>query len=359
MISIKRYLNFTHFKVMKKLFLPVLVALSITASAQVKIGDNPTSIGASSVLELESANKAFLITRVDVITSISSPVNGMIVFDNFNKCIRAYEQDNWGSCISGFPMNPYPSGVIPGNTTTSTKAISKTPCSAVAGATLNDYYISSLGIEYDWAYATDVTGVGYGSPSTVRAIVDISGQCWASYNSTIPPSTGYSGYGGIGPNNYQAGLVGGLLYSYTAATTSGERGRGACPVSWHVPSDAEWMFLENSIGMDVAKQQILGGGRITTGQEVTDLLFNGQGRGSTNRSGFNSRYPGYGQQSSPPVTYVQSYNDAYYWTSTLYRDANGVYNPLIRSFGNDINGVTRSSSATDFNQMYSVRCLKD
>jgi hypothetical protein len=50
---------------MKKLFLLITIAAGITnVTAQVKIGDNPNTINANSMLELESTNKGFLPPRV-------------------------------------------------------------------------------------------------------------------------------------------------------------------------------------------------------------------------------------------------------------------------------------------------------
>lgn len=58
---------------MKKLFLLITLTLSITSlKAQVKIGDNPNTINANSMLELESTNKGFLPPRV-ALNTLTSP----------------------------------------------------------------------------------------------------------------------------------------------------------------------------------------------------------------------------------------------------------------------------------------------
>ncbi len=49
---------------MKKLFTVACIVLTICVKAQVKIGDNPATINANSLLELESTNKGFLPPRV-------------------------------------------------------------------------------------------------------------------------------------------------------------------------------------------------------------------------------------------------------------------------------------------------------
>jgi len=64
---------------MKKLLLIPILLLSMFAKAQVKIGNNPGTIDANSLLELESTNKGFLPPRV-VLNSLSSvsPLTGTV-----------------------------------------------------------------------------------------------------------------------------------------------------------------------------------------------------------------------------------------------------------------------------------------
>jgi hypothetical protein len=64
---------------MKKLFTAFFVSLCFFANAQVKIGNNPNTIDANSLLELESTNKGFLPPRI-ALNSISSvsPLTGTV-----------------------------------------------------------------------------------------------------------------------------------------------------------------------------------------------------------------------------------------------------------------------------------------
>ena len=62
------------------------VALSLCASAQVKIGNNPMTINANAILELESTNKGLLMPRValsstTLTTPLSAFVEGMTVYN--------------------------------------------------------------------------------------------------------------------------------------------------------------------------------------------------------------------------------------------------------------------------------------
>ena len=68
--------------------------------AQVKIGDNPTTKNAASVLELESTNKALLISRVANTSAIATPINGMMIYDISAQCVRFYQNNSWSNCVS-------------------------------------------------------------------------------------------------------------------------------------------------------------------------------------------------------------------------------------------------------------------
>jgi len=83
------------------LLLIAVVLFSKGASAQVKIGSNPTTIGNSSLLELESTNKALVIPRVTNTSAITNPVNGMVVYDLSSTCAKSYENGAWSDCLSG------------------------------------------------------------------------------------------------------------------------------------------------------------------------------------------------------------------------------------------------------------------
>lgn len=108
---------------MKKILLTILIAAGITATAQVKIGNNPTNVGASSQLELESTNKALLITRVANTAAIASPVNGMMIYDVSVNCFKSYENGAWSTCLGYVapitpvaPTNPAGTGSFSGKT---------------------------------------------------------------------------------------------------------------------------------------------------------------------------------------------------------------------------------------------------
>lgn len=64
----------------------VFLVFYATVSAQIKIGDNPTVINSSAIMEIESANKGFLLSRLQLNNilqpaSLSQHVAGMIVYN--------------------------------------------------------------------------------------------------------------------------------------------------------------------------------------------------------------------------------------------------------------------------------------
>lgn len=79
---------------MKNIILIASLSFGIMATAQVKIGDNPINIGASSLLEIESPSKALVVTRVTS-AAVANPVNGMIVYDLIDNRFKIYQNNTW------------------------------------------------------------------------------------------------------------------------------------------------------------------------------------------------------------------------------------------------------------------------
>jgi hypothetical protein len=83
---------------MKKIITSFLLLAGLCATAQVKIGDNPTTIGSSSALEIESTNKGLVIPRVANTAAVTNPVNGMMVYDISSQCFKGYQNGEWSGC---------------------------------------------------------------------------------------------------------------------------------------------------------------------------------------------------------------------------------------------------------------------
>lgn len=63
---------------------------------QIKIGDNPQNIDASSVLELESSSKVLVITRVNTLEMEAiTPQRGGLVYNTDTECVNYYDGTQW------------------------------------------------------------------------------------------------------------------------------------------------------------------------------------------------------------------------------------------------------------------------
>ncbi|GGG52861.1 hypothetical protein GCM10011414_23140 [Croceivirga lutea] len=70
--------------------------VTIGLSAQVKIGDNPETISASSLLELESDSRVLVITRMSNVAMLgTTPLRGALVYNNDEECVFYFDGTNW------------------------------------------------------------------------------------------------------------------------------------------------------------------------------------------------------------------------------------------------------------------------
>jgi uncharacterized protein (TIGR02145 family) len=121
---------------MKKILFSILVLAGITATAQVKVGSNPTIIDNSAMLQIESTTKGLLPPSMTTAqrTAIASPAKGLIIYDTTLDCLSINKgtsaAPNW-ECIgasaapsvtancatAGFNTGTYVAGVSVGSAT--------------------------------------------------------------------------------------------------------------------------------------------------------------------------------------------------------------------------------------------------
>jgi hypothetical protein len=65
-----------------------------------RIGIGTSSPDQSAILDLTSNDKALILPRVDSTKSITTPQNGMLIYDKSSKCIKGYEDGAWTNCFS-------------------------------------------------------------------------------------------------------------------------------------------------------------------------------------------------------------------------------------------------------------------
>ena len=137
----------------------------------------------------------------------------------------------------------------------------------------------------------------------------------------------------------------GVSYNWLAAIS-------ACPSGWHLPSDEEWIELEDFLGMrnsELDKADWRQSGHVDLklkSQYLWALNANG-----TNISSFNA-VPGL--HNSYPEAIEDEGRSAYFWTSTQFISNNNVW---FRGLRADEVGVLRLHAVKS--RGFSVRCVKD
>ncbi|MFN5372579.1 MAG: FISUMP domain-containing protein, partial [Bacteroidia bacterium] len=137
-------------------------------------------------------------------------------------------------------------------------------------------------------------------------------------------------------NNSMHGESYGKLYNWYAVADS----RGLCPAGWHVPNNAEWAALGETLG-----------GNDKAAEQLNQLSIK-EGRSSdSNGRRFNS-FPGGIRLSNGRFDYLG--NDSYWWTVSDNSSKEGV-NRYILHDSSEINKATYYLKSN----AHSVKCIKD
>lgn len=123
----------------------------------------------------------------------------------------------------------------------------------------------------------------------------------------------------------------GVLYNYQAAIR-------ACPLGWHLPTDAEWITLENYLGKATAGIQL----------KSNSTLWAASGYEGSNTSHF-SALPG-GSYGNTEYDGVGNYG--FWWTATPSGSSDARCKDMMYNYPG-VNSVSNSQSSG-----FSVRCLK-
>ncbi len=204
-----------------KLFLMVIILLAgYTLTAQVAVTSDGSSADPSAMLEVKSNDKGILIPRMTQaqIEAITNPADGLTVY-NTDDCKFYVYRD----CSSNWVEIAFGTGTI-------------TPPAYTCG----DAFVDSR------------DGQSYNT-------VQIGTQCWMAENlnigTMITGSSTQTNNGTIEKYCYDNDTSNcdtyGGMYQWDEAmqyvTTEGTQ--GICPSGWHIPTDAEWMTMEESLGM--------------------------------------------------------------------------------------------------------------
>ncbi len=180
-----------------KLFLIFLLFINLSLFAQVKIGDNPSSIHSNSILELESSDKALVISRMSATQmNAITPLRGALVFNTDQSCVFMYDGTSWRSlCNTGASISV---------TTTSTAPINNNLGDFWINDSLNN--TTSIWDGTNWISIDNNPRRGNGIPDTTTApnptagdvyvdsttgiIYAYDGTIWVSSNTTPSANNG-------------------------------------------------------------------------------------------------------------------------------------------------------------------------
>ncbi|WP_321828109.1 beta strand repeat-containing protein [Maribacter dokdonensis] len=89
-------------------FLLFFSFISFCATAQVKIGQNPNTIHSASIVELESTDKAFVLTRLSTAQMQAiAPLNGAVVYNTDTQCVHYFNGTVWTNLCDGINNNDF------------------------------------------------------------------------------------------------------------------------------------------------------------------------------------------------------------------------------------------------------------
>jgi uncharacterized protein (TIGR02145 family) len=141
----------------------------------------------------------------------------------------------------------------------------------------------------------------------------------------------------------------GKLYNWYTVTDP----RGVCPAGWHVPTDADWMELEQTLGVpasDLDNTGPRGGAANAGGQLKAGVLWNSPNQGANDSTGF-SALPGGDRSDAGSFGLIGM--KGYWWSITAF----DVDLSWLRSLSCDNAGIYRLSTYKDVGN--SVRCVED
>ena len=339
----------------------------------------------SAMLDITSSVRGILVPRTDPV-SIPAPATGLIVYNSSTNHLSYYNGTNWlevstvltsqagaagSQAAAGFAIKTdgteaHPSAMldisapdkgllIPRMTDAQRNGISPVTGLIIYNTTSNmiEFYNGT-----SW-YRLNV-GFSCGQPLVdsrdghVYNTTQIGTQCWMAQSLN---------YGLMIPNNTQMANNGvaekwcfdndemlcqeyGALYQWDEAMQYSlvESTQGLCPVAWHIPSEAEWVILDDFLG-----------GYYNSGgpmKETGTVHWASPNSGATNTSGFTGIGAGFNDYTNAtPSSSKRYYN--YIWSSTQY-GAQYARRRLLLYFN------ARSNPYYDFKWIgFSVRCVKD
>ncbi len=272
-------------------FLLFIIAVPFFAQG-VKIGETGGNPDASSILDLESSSKGFLAPRMSQAERdlIVSPAEGLILYNTTTGCINYRSGASWlllcGVCeiqptasVAG-PDQLYVNGssvTLAANTPVvgtgawsvvsgsgGSFAAASSPTSSFTGVPGNSYVLRWT-ISTSCANSQDDLSVSFlplnscgivtDIDNNVYYTVQIGSQCWMKQNLNVTRNAGGTSITRHCFDNNPANCAtyGGLytwntmMNGQSSSNTNPGNVQGICPTGWHIPSDAEFCTMENTV----------------------------------------------------------------------------------------------------------------
>jgi len=302
-------------KLTKVFMIIAVIAIGIvdTVNAQVAINTDGSMPDASAMLDVKSTDKGLLPPRVAKVSDVSNPVESLLVYEEYNHCLRYYNGSEWSDCMGGETVCP----------------------TQLTDAENNTYNVVRIGSQ---CWMAENLNVG----------IMINGSNSQSNNDTIEKYC-------YNDDTANCDIYGGLyqwneMMQYVSDTAT----KGICPYGWHLPTDTEYKTMEIYLGMTQTQADATGWRGTDEGSKLAGnepLWPNGNLDQNANfgTSGF-AALPG-GARSTGGVFYDQN-TTARLWSSNEY-NANAWYRYLNK------NNTTVRRGSDDKNLGFSVRCVKN
>ncbi len=289
---------FTH---MMAIALVVVLSLSYSANAQVAINTDGSNPDASAILDVKNTSKGFLPPRMTQAErdAISSPANGLLIFNTTTDCLNFYAAGYWNETCGGADI---PTVYNP--TTRETWMDRNLGATQVATSSTD---AAAYGDLYQWGRASEgheIRTSGTTSTNATTAVPD-AGNIWDGLFITETSS----------PFDWLTPLDNTLWQVETGTNNP-------CPRSFRLPTETEWEAERQSWSSNDAAGAFGSVLKLTVG--------------------------GYRHRSDGSLNYVDS--DGYYWSATA--DGDNARRLTFNSSNADIISNTRALG-------FSVRCIKD
>jgi uncharacterized protein (TIGR02145 family) len=202
----------------------------------------------------------------------------------------------------------------------------------------DNYYNSQIIGEQEWM-SENLNVTRYSNGDTLWFPASASGNYgWTAAGSGAGfPSGSFVSYNF---NNLNDTLYG-KYYNFYAVVDS----RNLCPSNWHVPTNAEWNILVNSLG-----------GSSIAGQKLKSTSWGG---GGTNTANFNAVPNGSYSGSNLNYNFLLNGNLSSFWTSSSNYGPGFTVGGIGRFLVDGNNNVGQSGSTDNKRNGYGVRCIKN